>query len=114
MRRPAVGSNAGYAGFVAVAWSGLLAANGSGAGMAPAAPRQRPVAMQHGAGQALSLMTDLPRDPVPSARALLKERDYLFFWSSRWSGAFAAQIQSVAMGWHMYALARETRSVAES
>jgi MFS family permease len=59
-------------------------------------------------------MSEPSQDVVPSARALLRERDYLFFWSSRWSGAFAAQIQSVAMGWHMYALARETRSVAES
>jgi MFS family permease len=53
-------------------------------------------------------------DIAPSARALLKERDYLFFWGSRWTGAFAAQIQSVAMGWQMYALARQTRSVSES
>lgn len=53
-------------------------------------------------------------EPVPSARALLKERDYLFFWGSRWTGSFASQIQSVAMGWQMYALARETRSVEES
>lgn len=53
-------------------------------------------------------------DDVPSARELLKERDYLFFWGSRWTGSFANQIQSVAMGWHMYALARETRSVEES
>lgn len=53
-------------------------------------------------------------DAVPSARALLKERDYLFFWGSRWCGAFAAQIQSVALGWHMYALARRTMSVEES
>jgi MFS family permease len=61
-------------------------------------------------------MTDahLPDEPVPSARALLKERDYLFFWGTRWTGSFATQIQSVAMGWHMYALARETLSVAES
>jgi len=60
-------------------------------------------------------MSDLPQDePVPSARALLKERDYLFFWCSRWTGSFATQIQSVAMGWHMYALARQTRSVEES
>jgi Arabinose efflux permease len=51
---------------------------------------------------------------VPSARALLKERDYLSFWGSRWTGSFASQIQSVAMGWHMYILARETRSVEES
>ena len=58
-----------------------------------------------------------PSDPdiVPSARALLKERDYLAFWASRWTGSFAAQIQSVAMGWQMYGLARATgRSVEES
>ena len=53
-------------------------------------------------------------DVVPSARALLKERDYLYFWASRWTGSFAAQIQSVAMGWQMYELARLTRTVAES
>src|ERR1700759_1167149 len=56
----------------------------------------------------------VPPLPVPSARALLKERDYLFFWVSRWTGSFAAQIQSVAMGWQMYALARLTRTVQES
>ena len=55
-----------------------------------------------------------PSDVVPSARALLKERDYLLFWASRWTGSFAAQIQSVAMGWQMYAIARLTRSVQES
>lgn len=53
-------------------------------------------------------------DPIPSARALLKERDYLLFWGSRWTGSFATQIQSVAMGWQMYILARETRSMEES
>lgn len=59
-------------------------------------------------------MADIDQDIVPSARALLKERDYLAFWASRWTGSFAAQIQSVAMGWQMYALARQTRSVEES
>ena len=59
-------------------------------------------------------MTDAPRDPVPSARALLQERDYLLFWASRWTGGFAGQIQSVAMGWQMYALARRDHSVEES
>ena len=49
-----------------------------------------------------------PSAPAPSARALLKERDYLTFWLSRWTGSFAAQIQSVAMGWQMYAIARAT------
>ncbi|THD68165.1 MFS transporter [Phenylobacterium sp.] len=52
--------------------------------------------------------------PIPSARALLNERDYVLFWISRWTGGFAAQIQSVAMGWQMYAIARHTHSVKES
>ncbi|MCR5877378.1 MFS transporter [Phenylobacterium sp. J367] len=60
------------------------------------------------------MSTETPLDQVPSARALLRERDYLFFWATRWMGSFAAQIQSVAMGWHMYVLARHTRSVEES
>jgi MFS family permease len=59
-------------------------------------------------------MPDATPDIIPSARALLKERDYLFFWGSRWTGAFAAQIESVALGWQMYALARRTHSVEES
>lgn len=59
-------------------------------------------------------MSDAAPVSEVSARALLKERDYLFFWSSRFCGSLAAQVQSVAMGWQMYALARETRSVAES
>ena len=52
-------------------------------------------------------------DEFPSARALLKERDYLLFWGLRWTGSFASQIQSVAMGWHMYVLARVNHSVNE-
>jgi len=61
-------------------------------------------------------MSDIPAadDTVPSARALLKERDYLLFWGTRWTGSFGTQIQSVAMGWQMYTLARMTRSVEES
>ena len=56
-----------------------------------------------------------PSAPAPSARALLKERDYLTFWLSRWTGSFAAQIQSVAMGWQMYAIARATgRTIEQS
>ena len=43
---------------------------------------------------------------LPSARALLRERDYLFFWASRWMGGFGTQIQSVTMGWQVYALSR--------
>jgi MFS family permease len=59
-------------------------------------------------------MPDATPDIVPSARALLKERDYLFFWGSRWCGAFAAQIESVALGWQMYALARRAMGVEQS
>jgi MFS family permease len=53
-------------------------------------------------------------DVVPSARALLQERDYLLFWGSRFAGGLAAQIQSVAIGWHIYELARRTMNVAEA
>ncbi|MGH7022463.1 MAG: MFS transporter, partial [Caulobacteraceae bacterium] len=45
---------------------------------------------------------------------MLKERDYLFFWASRWIGSFGTQIQSVAMGWQVYALSRRTLDVAHS
>jgi MFS family permease len=58
-------------------------------------------------------MADAVPTEFPSARALLKERDYLMFWGLRWTGSFASQIQSVALGWHMYALARQHHSVNE-
>ena len=54
-------------------------------------------------------MTDTPTpadDTVPSARELLKERDYLLFWGTRWMGSFGTQIQSVAMGWLIYDLTK--------
>jgi MFS family permease len=58
----------------------------------------------------------MPDDPSapPSARALIKERDYVFFWASRWMGSFGTQVQSVAMGWQVYALSRRTLDVAHS
>ena len=59
-------------------------------------------------------MPDADLEAPPSARELLRERDYLLYWASRWSGSFGGQIQSVALGWHMYALARHTRTVEES
>ncbi|HMO42644.1 MAG TPA: MFS transporter, partial [Phenylobacterium sp.] len=52
--------------------------------------------------------------PPTSARALLAERDYLLFWLSRWAGSLAVQIQSVALGWQIYELARRTVSVADA
>ena len=63
-------------------------------------------------------MTDLPPDPdsLPSAleapdtsmRALLKQRDFLFFWAARFVSTLAVQIQGVTIGWQVYVLARET------
>ena len=50
-------------------------------------------------------MSDPPH-ALPSARALLRERDYLSFWASRWLGSFGSQIQSVTMGWQVYELSR--------
>ena len=48
-----------------------------------------------------------PQTPLPSARELLGERDYLFFWASRWMNGLGVQIQSVAMGWQVYNLSRQ-------
>jgi len=59
-------------------------------------------------------MSDLPADGPTSARALLRERDYLLFWISRWMGTLGSQIQSVALGWQMYVLARQTQSVEQA
>jgi MFS family permease len=49
-----------------------------------------------------------------SARALLRERDYVCFWASRWMGSLGSQIQSVAMGWQIYAISRRTLGVGAS
>ena len=51
-------------------------------------------------------MTDL--DPSSaSARDLIGQRSYLFYWVSRWTGGLGVQIQSVAMGWQVYDLSRQ-------
>ncbi len=50
----------------------------------------------------------------PSARALLGEGDYLRFWASRFMGSLGSQIQSVTMGWQIYAISRQTLSVGAS
>ncbi|WP_419254031.1 MFS transporter [Caulobacter sp. ErkDOM-YI] len=64
-------------------------------------------------------MSDIPppaEDPSPdiSTRALLRERDFMLFWAMRFISTLGVQIQSVALGWQVYAIARETRSVGES
>ena len=48
--------------------------------------------------------------PLPTAssfRDLLRQRDYICFWVSRWMGGLGVQIQSVAMGWQVYDLSRQ-------
>ena len=54
-------------------------------------------------------------DPSPAslttARALVGQRDFVFFWFSRWTAVLGVMIQSVALGWHVYELARETMDV---
>ncbi|OZA71995.1 MAG: hypothetical protein B7X77_12680, partial [Caulobacter sp. 39-67-4] len=64
-------------------------------------------------------MSDLPPTAVEppsdtSTRALLRERDFMLFWAERFISTLGVQIQSVAVGWQVYAIARETRSVGES
>jgi MFS family permease len=44
----------------------------------------------------------------------LRERDFLLFWAARFVSTLGVQIQSVAMGWQVYAIARLTHSVGES
>lgn len=62
-------------------------------------------------------MTD-PAAPAeeasPSAYALLKRRDFMLFWTSRITATLGVQIQSVALGWQMYAVARQTMDVKEA
>ena len=61
-------------------------------------------------------------DPIPadaptsdsSSRALLRERDFLLFLVARFCSTLGVQIQSVALGWQVYAIARLTHSVGES
>ncbi len=55
-----------------------------------------------------------PASASPSARALLREGDYLRFLASRFIGGLGTQIQSVTMGWQIYAISRQTLSVGAS
>lgn len=59
---------------------------------------------------------DLADPPLPdtSTRALLRERDFVLYWTARFASTLGVQIQSVALGWQVYAIARLTRSVGES
>ncbi len=55
-----------------------------------------------------------PSSPEISARALLRERDYMVYLVTRAFGVLGTVAQSVTMGWQVYDLAREGRGVAES
>ena len=59
-------------------------------------------------------MSESLDDDDLSLRALLGRPDYLRFWLSRVSSTLAVQIQSVALGWQVYEVARETMDVARS
>ena len=58
-------------------------------------------------------MTDSPA-PDGTLRDLLRQRDFVFFWFSRWTAVLGVQIQSVALGWHIYDIARRTMPVNEA
>ena len=49
-----------------------------------------------------------------SARALLRERDYMVYLITRALGVLGTVAQSVTMGWQVYDLARAERGIAES
>jgi MFS family permease len=49
-----------------------------------------------------------------SARALLRQRNYMLFWASRALGSLGVTVQSVAMGWQVYALSRRTLDVGHA
>ncbi len=57
-------------------------------------------------------VTDIPASSSPFA--LLRRRDYMLFWGSRWTGGMGGLVQSVALGWQVYAVARETMTIAEA
>jgi MFS family permease len=67
-------------------------------------------------------MTDTPTDAPPddnvlapsastSVRDLLRRGDFMRFWIGRIASTLGVQIQSVALGWQMYAVARQTMDV---
>ncbi|MCR8723578.1 MFS transporter [Frigidibacter sp. ROC022] len=45
---------------------------------------------------------------------LFRHRDFTLFWGGMLMANIAVQIQAVTLGWQVYTLARQTRSVAES
>jgi MFS family permease len=62
----------------------------------------------------LEASPDSPAPEALSAAALLRCRGYVLFWISRATATFGVQIQSVALGWIVYSVARRTLSVEVS
>ncbi len=56
----------------------------------------------------------MSEEALPSAWGLLRQRDYVRFWSSRCLGSLGGSIQGVTIGWQVYALSRRTLDVAHS
>ncbi len=58
-------------------------------------------------------MSEIANQPE-SIRALLKERNYVCFWLARLCGGLGNNVQTVAMGWQIYDIARATHNIAQS
>ncbi|HEY3697639.1 MFS transporter [Phenylobacterium sp.] len=56
----------------------------------------------------------MPEASSLSATALFRCRGYMLFWTSRATATLGVQIQSVALGWIVYSVARRTMSVEVS
>jgi len=56
----------------------------------------------------------MSENPDVSARALLKQRDYMVYLVTRGVGVLGTVAQSVTMGWQVYDLSRSHRGIAES
>ena len=50
---------------------------------------------------------------LPSSNPF-RYRDYALFWSARFASSIGIQAQAVTLGWQVYVVARETRSVPEA
>src|SRR3990167_675879 len=58
-------------------------------------------------------LPDGSAEPI-AIRDLLKHSDFMRFWTARVAATLGVQIQSVALGWQMYAVARETMDVKQA
>lgn len=59
------------------------------------------------------MTAEAPPVDVPTLRALLREHAYMKMWTARLMGNLAAQIEAIALAWHIYAVVRLRGTVAE-